>query len=386
MCWSLAMLSFGAGAVHFVMVPQHTQTSIRIGLAFAAAGWFQIAFGAALLARPRRIWLWLAIALNGLFVATWTISRTVGLPSWTGDGGVESARSVDVLCIAFEVAVVIGAIALLIAPRMLERWRLPSLTIAAMVSVVVLFGTTAALAAPSTATHVHDTGGGTDLAAATHVHGTDAASTTAHVHDTTAASGGTGAPTADAATHQHVESDITYDELPQPTKSEVDEVIAAWGTKYATAADAMRDGWFKATRSLYGIGAHYIRASGFNAATTFDRLNPNILLFDGDGPDAKFAGVSYILNVVPEGFTGPYDTWHSHKSVCSQGGTIMSLTEENSPVWLSESECIARGWSVRPLANDQMMHLWIGPGYMNGPIFSHDNAELYDGYNPRRDA
>ena len=64
MCWALAMLSFGAGAVHLVMVPQHAQESLRIGVAFAAAGWFQIAFGAALLARPRRTWLWLAIALN----------------------------------------------------------------------------------------------------------------------------------------------------------------------------------------------------------------------------------------------------------------------------------------------------------------------------------
>jgi hypothetical protein len=33
-------------------------------------------------------------------------------------------------------------------------------------------------------------------------------------------------------------------------------------------------------------------------------LNPNILLYDGEGPDAKFAGVSYVVAGATEGFTG----------------------------------------------------------------------------------
>ena len=379
------MLSFGAGAVHLVMVPQHAQDSLRMGVAFAAAGWFQVAFGAALLAAPRRLWLWLAIVLNVLFVATWAVSRTVGLPTWTGDGGTEVAASVDTLCVVFEVAVVIGSVTLLVAPRLLEHWRMPALTVAGIVSVVVLLGTTIALASPSTTSHAHGHDETTGVAAAVHQHGTASEAASAHVHDTAA--------TPIAADHVHTESTITYDQLPKQTKAEVDEVIALWGNRYATAADAMKDGWFKATRSLYGIGAHYLRATSvrgtsiFGGSATFDRLNPNILLFDGDGPDAKFAGVSYVLPTVPEGFSGPYDSWHSHASVCLQGGTVVSLTEENSPVWLTESECRARGWSVLPLANAEMMHLWIGPEYIDGAaIFAHDNPKLYDGYNPRRDA
>jgi hypothetical protein len=62
------------------------------------------------------------------------------------------------------------------------------------------------------------------------------------------------------------------------------------------AADAAKDGWFKVSRSFYGIGAHYVRAvSGLSVAAPFDMLNPNVLLFDGEGPDAKFAGVSYVV-------------------------------------------------------------------------------------------
>ncbi len=188
-----------------------------------------------------------------------------------------------------------------------------------------------------------------------------------------------------AAGHSHTESAITYDQLPKKTKAQVDQVIALWATKYPTAADAAKGGWFKATRSLYGIGAHYIEnATSFGGTATFDMLKPNILLYDGEGPDAKFAGVSYVVGGSPEGFDGAYDSWHSHKSVCSQGGTVTSLTEDDSPIWQSESECTAGGGRVIPLANDNMMHLWIGPDYIDGaPIFAHDHPKLFDGFSPK---
>jgi len=374
--WLLATLSFGAGAVHLVMVPQHAQESLLMGLAFAAAGWFQIAFGAAMLAAPRRMWVWLAIAANLGFVATWTISRTVGLPDWTGDGGIEKAYAPDILCVVLEVAVVAGAATLLAAPQAFERRRKPAGALAAVASVAVLVGTTAVLASPSTANHTHTS----DVAAAHH-HDTDSSSATASTHHGAGASG-----SASAAGHDHAESTVTYDELPDATRAEVDQVIALWANRYPTAADATSDGWFKATRSLYGIGAHYIRGDAFTGAATFDLLNPAIMLFDGEGPDATFAGVSYVVAAEPEGFTGDDDSWHSHTSVCRRGGTVTSLTEEGSQVWLSEAECTAGGGQVVPLDNDQMIHVWIGPDYIDdAPIFAHDHPDLYDGYSPRRD-
>jgi hypothetical protein len=65
----------------------------------------------------------------------------------------------------------------------------------------------------------------------------------------------------------------------------------------------------------------------------------------------------------------------------------VSLTEDNSDVWLSESECTDRGGRVQPIPGDLMIHVWIGPGYLNtAPIFAHDHPELYDGFLPQRDA
>ena len=123
-------------------------------------------------------------------------------------------------------------------------------------------------------------------------------------------------------------------------------------------------------------------------SSPFELLQPNILLFDGDGADAKFAGVSYIVggHGTPKGFAGPYDSWHSHTSVCFKGGTVVSLNEVGSSIWYSEPECTAAGGTVIPLASDEMLHLWIGPDYINGaPIFAHDHPKLLNGYDPKRD-
>jgi hypothetical protein len=363
-----------AGAIHLVMVPQHAQESMRMGVAFAIAGWCQVAAGAALLTSGRARWLFATIVSNLGFIAVWAVSRSAGLPHWSGDGGKQPASPVDVLCVVLEGLLVVVAIATLTAPNLLGSMRRALLVVAAVVPVGVMAATTIVLTAPSTAEHVHGSAGAGETAA--HVH-TD--STAPPVTD---ASGST-VPTTE---HTHNESDITYAELPADTKAQVDAVIAIWQDKFPTAADAVAGGWMKATRSLYGIGAHYVRQSGLEVGT-FDMLAPNILLYDGEGPDAKFAGLSYVVkNTPPEGFAGPYDVWHAHSAVCLIGGVVSSLIEENSDVWLSESDCLGRGGRLLPLGADQMMHLWIGPDYINsGPIMSHDHPLLLDGYDPQRD-
>jgi hypothetical protein len=384
--WSLAALSFAAGVIHLVMVPQHAQDALRVGLAFAVVGWFQIGFGVAVVARPTRTWIRVGLLANVVFVAAWALSRTIGLPDWTGEGGVEKTASVDALCVGFEVAIIVLAIAALLAPRLLERWTRPAIAVGVVIA-GILVATTAVLASPSTAEHAdRDTAAHDDAAPHDHEAG-DVDVGTATRTDDRSSGASSGASSAAAAGHQHAESTITYDELPRATKQQVDEVIAAWGSRYPTATEAMQDGWVKATRNLYGIGAHYLRTNILSLSSPFDPLEPNILLFDGEGPDAKFAGVSYIVGGgVPKGFAGSYDAWHAHQSVCIKGGTVVSLNEPSSPVWYSEPECRAAGGIVLPLASDQMLHLWIGPDYIDGaPIFAHDHPLLYDGYDPKRD-
>ena len=183
------------------------------------------------------------------------------------------------------------------------------------------------------------------------------------------------------------ESRVSYAQLPPAPKAQVDRVRAAWAHKYPTAAAAVRAGWFKSTPSLWGIGAHYVKSvKGLSVAAPFDLMHPPILLYDGEGPDAKFAGLSYVVKGNVRGFAGCYDLWHSHKSVCIDQQHRITLTEPDSWRWYSDRECRANGGFVMPLAADRMIHVWIGPGYTNAPIFAHDNPKLYDGYYPKRGA
>ena len=400
LAWLLAALSVGAAVVHLAMVPQHAAASVGMGVAFAAAGWFQIAFGVGMVARPNRTLAQVGIVANLAFIAAWAVSRTWGLPAWTGDGGVEPVSAVDGFCVALEVGVVVTAALSLVASNALRTRPRPFAVLSAVVSTGVLVATTAVLASPQAANHAH--GGGPDqvvtaagaanaTTAPPHDHSsttTAAAPSSGAATPTTAAGGHThgapGAPGEDGAdARHHGESDVTLAELPADTRAEVDKVIAEWATKYPTGADAMAAGWFRATPNLYGIGAHYIHSvQGFSVALPFDMMKPTILLYDGEGPDAKFAGVSYVVAGGAEGFTGPYDFWHEHESVCMSDGKI-TLTEEGSKYWYSESECRAVGGRILPIAGDLMIHLWIGPGYTDAPIFAHDNPEIYDGYYPK---
>ena len=203
------------------------------------------------------------------------------------------------------------------------------------------------------------------------------------------AGGGEDHDSAIAKGHHHDDSTVTYDKLNPTTKAEVD-VIIKWAAKYKTGADAKKDGWTKATKSLYGIGSHWLRGgvTGFTGGDgSFNIKEPNVLLFDGEGDDAKLAGVSWILSAAtnPEGFTGPDDSWHRHSSVCFSEGLVISEGEaEGSPINLSAASCKDQGGLMFPIANLTMMHLWIGDDYIGtGPMFAHDHPDLLDGYKPQ---
>lgn len=368
MLWLLAALSFGAGVIHLSMVPSHVEESIQLGGAFAAAGWFQIASGIAMLVRPTRRWLLAAVGADVVFIGVWALSRTRGLPAWMGGHGHEAIAAADATTVAFESAFVLGALAI-IATRLLASARRSGFTVAAVIPVGVLVATTTVLALPSTANHSHHHHRDLEVASAhQHVH-----STIGHSHAAPTSTGG----------HVHQESDITYADLPPTTKVQIDQVIWLYARRYPTAAVAKADGWYQTTKSLYGIGAHYLRVESVDR---FDPLRPDNLIFDGDGPDAKLAGVMYFLGYKPEGFAGPYDVWHEHDAACVANGITVSLIEESSPIWLSESECRARGGRVQGTAGNWMLHVWIGPDYIDyAPIFAHDHPMLYDGYVPKRD-
>src|SRR5690606_15361003 len=93
------------------------------------------------------------------------------------------------------------------------------------------------------------------------------------------------------------------------------EVAAA----HPTAADAEAAGYRKVTGYYPGIAAHYMNFELLRDGFVVDQ--PEMLLYDGDGPDANIVGLSYYVihegdEEPTEGFTGDNDHYHRHVGLC----------------------------------------------------------------------
>jgi hypothetical protein len=112
----LVALSAGAGVIHLVMAPIHAAGSSTEAVAFAAAGWFQLACALALALRPTRPWLAATVAGNLLFVGTWAYSRTIGLPYGAHAGTTEAIGQIDTLTVVMQGLLILTAAVLLARP------------------------------------------------------------------------------------------------------------------------------------------------------------------------------------------------------------------------------------------------------------------------------
>lgn len=100
-----AAFTAGAGAVHLAAAVPHLAGSVLLGSGFVAVGSAQLAAAAFLISRRSdRSVRWSVVALNLVAVATWAVSRTVGLP--VGHPGPEAVGLGDVLTVALEIAAV----------------------------------------------------------------------------------------------------------------------------------------------------------------------------------------------------------------------------------------------------------------------------------------
>jgi hypothetical protein len=129
--------------------------------------------------------------------------------------------------------------------------------------------------------------------------------------------------------------------------------------RYPTAADAIAGGWTRVTGYVPGIAAHYMRFSYVDGE--FDVREPEMLLYDGDGPDASMVGLSYYLihesDTEPtQGFTGPNDHFHRHIGLCVGPGGVLGDTTTTA------EECAARGGRKATGSGGWMNHVWIVPG------------------------
>jgi hypothetical protein len=109
----IAMASIAAGAINLAAAATVGRGNAQNLAFFIVVGAAQVAWGAVALVRAPRWWLALGAAGNLIVVATWVVSRTVGLPVGPEAGITLPVHFPDVLATALEAAVVVGSAALL---------------------------------------------------------------------------------------------------------------------------------------------------------------------------------------------------------------------------------------------------------------------------------
>jgi len=403
--WALAALSVGAAFVHFGVMGEHFDHGTAHGVFFAVAAWLQISFALAVLLRPSRFVLWFGAGLSASIIVSWVVSRVWGVPFGPGAWTSEPAQFADILATSFEVLVLAGAVGVLsgfVLRRTLpQAFALPGLGVLAVL--VVLLSTLSLVPAVAGESH-HATGdaaghpGGSHADADTasgHGHG-DAGGAAApagddHAEGGDAASGGIEVANGNspceqaspepsegqaAGGHGHRGPTIWYSIEDAATRAQLGAELAISrdaALALPTIADAEAAGYRAVTTYLPCIGAHYMNFRYVDG--TFDPTKPEMLLYDGNGPDARIVGLSYYVitddKTAPEGFAGPNDPWHQHIGLCIKGGIVIG------PERWSKERCEAAGGVKGDGSNAWMNHTWTVPGWESPwGVFSGEHPDL----------
>jgi hypothetical protein len=428
--WLVAAACVGSAVVHFANAPVHLDEEGSHGAFFLAVAWGQLGVAFAL-ARWREVrwpW-WSAVALNAAVIGVWALSRTAGVPG----SDAESIGFPDALATGLEVVAVLGALAAL-RPALASRSTARLHPLVGGVAGVALIGLVSASLAPTFA-HDHDHGGGDghgddagEAAAGGHHHGDTQALASVDPDDRCDLGFNTEAYNEVAQPgepHMHDDSepvDFTLEEWAEvfvdPEEMPVDAVVdfiedrplmrdgilsgglthtlepdpwnpitdpdecaaladeidraKAVAARYPTVADAEAAGYRKVTTYYPGIAAHYMNFSYLRDGFVLEQ--PEMLLYDGDGPTAGVVGLSYYI-IKPgeeeptEGFTGDNDHYHRHVGLCFRDGVVAAGSST------SEEDCGAIGGEKSDGTAGWMSHVWITPG-------CESDWGLFSGANP----
>jgi hypothetical protein len=152
----LALASAGAGAIHLALGPEHMSEWAVLGTSFYVSGALQLLWAVRLVTSESRRLLAVGAFGSALFIGVWLVSRTTGLPIGPEAFAPEAVGRADLICIALEAAVTVGALTLLRRPAAgrAPAGRLAVRGVLATVALAVLATTGVAVAAPG-----HEHGG-----------------------------------------------------------------------------------------------------------------------------------------------------------------------------------------------------------------------------------
>jgi hypothetical protein len=125
-------------------------------------------------------------------------------------------------------------------------------------------------------------------------------------------------------------------------------------------------GFRQTVQYLAGMGTHHQNFGTGGSTVTFNPNRPNTLQYDGNGPNARLVGMSWLIRgsetSPPAGFAGANDVWHYHRALCSApggpGGGVPNIVGNN----ITDARCRQLGGVNAPVGL-WMVHAWIVPNW-----------------------
>ncbi|MDQ3493026.1 MAG: hypothetical protein M3452_07180 [Chloroflexota bacterium] len=133
----VATLSLSVGLIHAAVVGDHFVEDSIAGLSFVMVAVFQLAWAVMFARRPQPRLAALGLLVNGLVVAAWLVTRTVGLPFGAHPGIPEPMATPDVLATIFEFLILAGTATLVLPSLRALVGRLRAQVVNADLSVIL---------------------------------------------------------------------------------------------------------------------------------------------------------------------------------------------------------------------------------------------------------
>jgi len=381
------LAGIGAGAIHAAVVGSHAEFPVLARL-FVAAAVAQLGVGLVTLVRGGRLAAIASIAVNGVAVGAWAVTRLWNV-DWA-DAGLterEAAGFTDVVCAALgAVAVLAAFVALVVGRTAVRRARvgIPGLTVGVLALVAMLVSTN----------HVHSH----DAAADGHTHD---AVTEEHTH-----TDGEAAAVAPGAVDQIAAVDDTAWPRPWDPADGIDlsgvpgvtreQELRAAGLINRTLEVLPR---FADVGTLGALGyvsigdastgyEHYINYSYIGDDRFLDPEAPESLVYRVDGDQRTLVSAMYIANDLPidspelVDYGGALMQWHVHENLCwvsdADGPRVVGVTD-------ADGNCPTGTFNAG--GGNPMIHVWIVP-HECGPFAAlegHGAGQVGDGTTARTD-
>jgi hypothetical protein len=369
----LAALSVGAAAIHFAVTFEHFAEYALYGVFFLVLSWAQLIWAPVVMWRPSRLWLWLGIAGNALVLAVYLASRTTGLPFGPDLHSTEPVGALDAVCMALEVALIAGCLALLWRPSLADRPVRRRGAFAAAAGLLAVPAAVIALTAAVMTPGWAGPEGPAGMASGSSMPGSGSATATAQTAGAAGAAGTAGAASMPGMGSTNGFPDMKiYGSTAPPTAA---QVIAAGKLIKETDASLLRYRDVKAafaagyTYVLHTHGEEHLLYDGNNPAYSgLDPEHPSSLVYATDMPHHApiLLGAMYIE---PDNTNGPQvggslTRWHAHLVLCESGKPYVAGFDLQL-----RGTCANQHWKPGTYTG-QMLHVWVVP-YPGGP-FSDD--------------